>query len=159
MRITWGRGFLRLWIAASLGWAACVFVQLRPDAAWLAVSSLVQPDAKPAAGRAQNAGLQMVSTSNDAFVAAVQHADRAATNKTLLWFAWMVGLPSALALLVGLAARWVVRGFVGPAIRREPQHLGVPSLWREGAARLDTPQPGTVAQLTHRVAPSPHHRA
>ena len=42
MRITWGRGFFRFWIVASLGWAACVGVQLRPDAAWLAVSSLVQ---------------------------------------------------------------------------------------------------------------------
>jgi hypothetical protein len=130
MRITWARGFLRLWIVASLGWAACVGVELRPDAAWRALSLLSQqPGAKLDAGRLQNAGLQfraannVAPADNEAFIVAVQQADRGAANKTLAWFAWMVGVPSALVLLVGLGVRWVVRGFIDRTVRREPPPL------------------------------------
>ena len=164
MRINWGRGFLRLWIVASLGWAAFVGVLAGPDPAWFDLSRVSADPAyaKPVPGRAQNVGLRLATANNEAFVAAVQQADRAALNKTLLWFAWMVGLPSALALLVGLSVRWVVRGFVDPAIRRAPRRLAGPSLWRESAAEaagLDAPQSDSVAPLTHRVARSPHYRA
>jgi hypothetical protein len=125
MRITWGRGCFRLWVVATMFWAAFAALLLRPELAsfgtWMQVASFVL--AKPGSDAARPARLllgaspSVVGASNagppdtDAFVAAVQQADRFATDKTIAWFAWIVGGPSALALLLGLSVAWVVRGF------------------------------------------------
>jgi hypothetical protein len=137
MRITWGRGCFRLWVVATILWAGFAALQLRPQLAsfgtWMQVASYAL--AKPASdsrrpprlligasnigasnASASNVGASNVGPADDpdtaAFVAAVQQAARFATNKTIAWFAWIVGVPAMLTLLLGLAAAWVVRGFV-----------------------------------------------
>jgi hypothetical protein len=131
MRITWGRGCFRLWVVATILWAGFAALQLRPQLAsfgtWMEVASYAL--AKPATDSRRPARLALatsppgiaasyIGASNagapdtDAFIAAVQQADRFATNKTIAWFVWIVGVPALLTLLLGLAAAWVVRGFV-----------------------------------------------
>jgi hypothetical protein len=148
MRIAWGRGCFRLWVIATVVWACFAAVLLRPELAsygtWMQAASfalgkpvsertpLLLGASRPTPGvsnmGASNVGAANIGASNayappstDAFVAAVAQADRFASRKTIAWFAWIVGGPSLLALLCGLALTWVVRGFVGwqPA-RRTP---------------------------------------